>query len=128
MNCIGFLFSIFLFFLTVAPASAELILEASLSAYTSSVEETDASPRIMASTKTVYDGAIACPSFIPFGTEVYTASRKYVCEDRLGKRLRERDGIDNIWHFDIWMESKEKALEFGRRSTLVIVYISDTVE
>lgn len=81
---------------------------ASVSAYSSSVDETDENPFEMASGKRVYRGAVACPSRYSFGTKVKIDEKVYVCEDRMNKRYREKN------YFDIWMESKEKAYEFGR--------------
>ena len=63
-------------------------------------------------------GAIACPSKYSFGTQVQIGDDKYFCADRMNKRYRDSE------HFDIWVESKEKAFAWGRR-TLTIKIIHD---
>ena len=83
------------------------VLEAEVSAYTNSVEETDDTPNIMASGLTVYEGAIACPRRYPFKTIVEIEDREYICEDRMNIRYTN--------HFDIFMYNREEALAFGRQ-------------
>jgi 3D (Asp-Asp-Asp) domain-containing protein len=80
-----------------------------VTAYTSSVDETDDRPFEMASGKTVYRGAIACPSRLEFGTRVVIQGHIYTCDDRMNARYRE----DN--NFDIWMTSKAEAYQFGKQ-------------
>lgn len=87
-----------------------------LYAYSSEVCQTDDDPFTMASGKKVYKGAIACPSRFPYGTKVEYEGRVYTCEDRMAKRYRDGN------YFDIWMPTREEALEFGRRESLVIIY------
>lgn len=123
LSYVKILISVFLFLLTVTPASAEFMLNANVSAYSSTASQTDARPWEMASNKPVYKGAIACPSFMPFGTLVYVLSKIYVCDDRLGPRMRKQDGIDDTWHFDIWMKTTKEASEFGRKMALVLVFM-----
>lgn len=119
------LFSIFSVLALVSHAWAndqQLIIEqANVSAYTSTVAETDAEPTITASGKQVRAGFIACPTFIPFGTKVTLLGETYVCEDRLGKRIRQRDGENGVWHFDIWMSDRNTALQFGRKKNVQAV-------
>lgn len=81
---------------------------AEFSAYTASVDETDASPLIMASGKMVYIGAIACPRSMKLGTviELKTGER-FTCEDRMNQRYQN--------HFDIFMLTKQEAKQFGRK-------------
>jgi len=123
VNYTKFLCGVFLSFLIAAPANAEFMLNANISAYSSEASQTDSRPREMASNKPVYKGAIACPSFIPFRTFVYAFSKIYVCDDRLGPRIRRIDGVDDLWHFDIWMETTKEADEFGRKMALVVVFM-----
>jgi len=85
-----------------------------VTAYSSSRNETDSTPFIMASNKRVYEGAIACPIKFSFGTVVLIENKVYVCEDRKNQ-LKHPD------EFDIWMESKELALEFGVKKLEVFV-------
>jgi len=71
-------------------------LSAEFSAYTASVDETDASPLVMASGKMVYIGAIACPRSMKLGTVIELKSgERYTCEDRMNIRYNN--------HFDIFL-------------------------
>lgn len=64
---------------------------------------------IMASTKEVYEGAIACPAKYKFGTKIEVEGKIYTCEDRMAKRFRDGE------YFDIYMNDINKALQFGRK-------------
>ena len=66
---------------------------------------------IMASGKYVYDGAIACPRDLPFGTKIKIKGRTYICEDRTHIRF---DG-----RFDIFMQDYWKAIEWGKKELLI---------
>ena len=80
-------------------------------AYTPSVAETDSDPRTMASGNEVYVGAIACPSALEFGTRIRILGMGlYTCEDRMARRHRRKQH-----RFDIFMHSRDEALEFGVR-------------
>lgn len=84
--------------------------EAEVTAYSSTPDQTDNDPFIMASGKHVYDGAIAA-NFLPFGTkvrfpEIY-GDKIFTVEDRMHKRFSER--------MDIWMETRREAEIFGIR-------------
>ncbi len=82
--------------------------KAEFSAYTASVDETDENPLIMASGKIVYTGAIACPRHIQLGTVIELKNGvRYTCEDRMNIRYKN--------NFDIFMYSKNEALDFGRK-------------
>ena len=91
--------------------------EAEVSAYTASVDETDSRPWEMASGRTVYDGAIACPARIPFGAKVLIGEKTYTCEDRMNGRYRDSN------HFDILVGTKAEAFKFGRQSLEIIVIL-----
>lgn len=82
--------------------------QAEVTAYTASVDETDASPLIMASGKMVYLGAIACPRSIDLGEKIEIKGLGvYTCEDRMNIRYTN--------NFDIFMTTKAEALKFGRQ-------------
>ncbi|MCR4284041.1 MAG: 3D domain-containing protein [Parcubacteria group bacterium] len=91
--------------------SSHIILEtgeAEVTAYSSTPDQTDNDPFIMASGKHVYDGAIAA-NFLPFGTkvrfpEIY-GDKIFTVEDRMHRRFSER--------MDIWMETRREAEVFG---------------
>lgn len=82
--------------------------QAEVTAYTASVDETDASPLIMASGKMVYLGAVACPRNIDLGEKIEIKGLGvYTCEDRMNIRYTN--------NFDIFMLTKAEALKFGRQ-------------
>ena len=107
---------------------------ATITAYTSSVEETDNTPCLSASgvdlchniadsmEKYGYDvfsadGVIACPKKYKFGTIVEIENRKYICLDRMNSRY---DGQER---FDIYFgHDKQGALEFGKRTLNIKIY------
>lgn len=84
----------------------EVVL-ATVTAYTSSVDETDDTPFITASGATTGHGVIACPSKYDFGTKVIIGDTEYTCEDRMNRRYWEQD------RFDIWVETKKEAYHWG---------------
>jgi 3D (Asp-Asp-Asp) domain-containing protein len=72
---------------------AEVIIEkATITAY-SSVESCTTKLCIMASGRSAYIGAIACPREIELGTRVKIADTTYVCEDRTARRFNGRFDI-----------------------------------
>lgn len=83
---------------SILPAQAEWIVS-ECSAYTPYDCGT-----ITATGETVHVGGVAC-NFLPFGTVVVIDGVEYVVNDRCG--------IDGC--IDIFMESYEDAIEFGRR-------------
>lgn len=95
--------------------SKEVVLEkpwqsGEFSAYTASVDETDANPLVMASGKMVYVGALACPVSMKFGTKIEVRGvGEFTCEDRMNSRYG--DG-----HFDIFKMTKDEAKKFGRKA------------
>jgi 3D (Asp-Asp-Asp) domain-containing protein len=84
---------------------------AEVTAYSSSPDETWGDPFITASGREVHDGSMACPRRFSFGTRFRIGSRVYTCWDRLHPRFDYR--------FDIWMPSKQEALEFGRQVLVI---------
>ena len=86
---------------------------ATVTAYSSSPDETWGDPFVTASGRRVFDGLVACPRALPFGTKVRIADRTYHYYDRLHRKYDNR--------FDIWMSSKNAALAFGKRTLLVEV-------
>jgi len=56
---------------------------------------------LMASGKPVHVGAIACPRFLPLGTQVAISGQHYTCEDRYLERL---DGIRAYPTIDVFVE------------------------
>ena len=85
-----------------------------ITAYSSTPDQTDDSPFITANGTYVYDGVIAA-NFLPFGTKVrlpeFSGDKVYTVHDRMAKRFN--------YKMDIWMESREMALEFGVKKLTV---------
>ena len=87
---------------------------AEVSAYTASDDECGKSDGITASGTHVQQGrTIAAPSWIPFGTKVIIGEHEYIVEDRGGYISDNR--------IDIYMDSREAAMEFGRKELEVTV-------
>ena len=82
-------------------------------AYTASIEECGKDDGITASGKLVSPGCIAAPRDIPFGTKIRVSGLGvFNVEDRGGAIVRVSDNIIKI---DIWMESYNEAIKFGKR-------------
>ncbi len=95
------------------------IVPATITAYTSSVDETDDDPFVTASGKLVRVGTLACPSKYEFGTVVEIQGERYTCEDRMNKRYRHTE------RFDIWVQTKKDAYLWGKQELLVKVYLNN---
>ena len=85
------------------------IVIATITAYTSSVDETDDTPFITASGATTGEGVIACPPKYEFGTLIEIEGRQFTCEDRMNRRYHKEE------RFDIWVETKSEAYQWGVR-------------
>ena len=94
-------------------APEPLRFRATVTAYSSSPDETRGDPFITASGRRVFDGLVACPRALPFGTKIRIGDRTYQCYDRLHRKYDHR--------FDIWMSTKNAALAFGKRQLRVEV-------
>jgi len=88
---------------------------ATITAYTSSVDETDDTPFITASGVSTGRGVIACPEKYKFGTKVEINDTLYTCEDRMNPRYRGQE------RFDIWVVTKNEAYKWGVRTLKVRV-------
>ena len=73
----------------------------------------DSAYAIMASGEQTYQGAIACPSWMPLGTRLIIEGERFICEDRGGASRGNRA--------DIWLSTCEEATEWGRQKKSVIV-------
>ncbi len=79
-----------------------------VTAYSSTPDQTDSSPFITANGSRVRDGIVAC-NFLPFGTkiripEIY-GDKIFTVEDRMARK--------NNHKIDIWLPSRSEALNFG---------------
>lgn len=85
-----------------------------VTAYSSTVDQCDSTPFITASNTHVHDGTIAC-NFLPFGTKVIFpkkfGNKVFTVEDRM------RDS----WKIDIWFETRQEALQFGKKTLEAVV-------
>lgn len=81
-----------------------------ITAYSSTPDQTDATPFITAQGTRVRDGIVAA-NFLPFGTKVRIPAlfgdKVFVVEDRMNKRHASR--------LDVWFETRWQAREFGIR-------------
>lgn len=84
-----------------------------VTAYSSTTDQTDGDPFTAASGATVFDGMIAY-NFLPFGTKVrfpeYFGEKVFVVLDRMNERK-------GRYIADIWMETREQANAWGARIT-----------
>ncbi|HEY4526190.1 MAG TPA: hypothetical protein VJL32_03805 [Candidatus Paceibacterota bacterium] len=87
-----------------------------ITAYTSTPEETDDTPFITASGKTVRDGIVAS-NFLPLGTRIKIPAiygdKVFTVEDRMHPRMK------NV--VDVWMENKGDARQFGVKNTEIAI-------
>ena len=88
-----------------------------ITAYSSTVCQTDDTPFITASGKNVEDGIIA-NNMLPFGTfvkipEIY-GDKMFIVEDRMHSRK-------GYYHVDVWFEDYYQAKEFGAKTTYIEV-------
>ena len=86
-----------------------------VTAYSSTVFETDDDPFITASGGYVRDGIVA-NNLLPFGTrvrlpEIY-GDRIFIVEDRMNSRKSD-------YHFDVWFPDRSDALIFGAKETYI---------
>ena len=88
-----------------------------VTAYSSSIFETDDTPTITASNTEVRDGIIA-NNLLPFGTKIRLpelyGDKIFVVEDRMNRRK-------GSYHFDIWFPSHREAKRFGVENTYLEV-------
>jgi len=89
-------------------------LVVSITAYSSTPDQTDSSPFITARGTYVRDGIVAA-NFLPFGTKIKIpelfGDKIFVVEDRMNSRY---------WHkVDIWFPERHDALEFGIKTAKI---------
>lgn len=94
-----------------------------VTAYTSREEETDDTPFIAASGKTVYWGMVATNAY-PFGTEIrfpdLYGEKVFVVGDRMHSRFQNR--------IDIWFPEYSTARKFGLKNTRIEIVHLPKVE
>ena len=86
-----------------------------VTAYSSTPDQTDDSPFITASGKWVYDGIVAS-NFLPFGTKVrfpeLFRDKIFTVDDKMHERFTDT-------RMDIWFADRESAEEFGVKETIM---------
>lgn len=94
-----------------------IIIQAEVSAYTASASETDNSPCITADNTNICikHPNIVANNCLNFGTRVEINGVIYEVHDRMNRRY----GKD---YFDILMDTRAEALQFGRRKIEVKIY------
>lgn len=92
-------------------------IEVVITAYSSTPEETDDTPFITASGKEVGDGIVA-NNMLPFGTKIKIpelyGDKVFTVLDRMNRRKSD-------YHFDIWLPSKDLAINFGVKTAEIEV-------
>ncbi len=86
-----------------------------VTAYSSSIDETDDTPFVTASGKTVGDGIVA-NNLLSFGTRIRIpelfGDKIFEIQDRMHQRK-------SFYQVDLWMPSKEQALHFGVKTARI---------
>lgn len=86
-----------------------------VTAYSSTPEETDDTPFITASGKTVEEGIVA-NNLLPFGTEIRIpeiyGDKIFVIEDRMNWKK-------GYYHLDIWFADTQQAKDFGAKKAYI---------
>lgn len=98
----------------------DMVIDAVITAYTSTVDQCDDDPFIAATGKHVYDGMIAANG-LPFGTKIIIPSlygdKVFMVDDRMNKRY-------GFGRMDIWLDTtKSEAIKFGVKRVEVEVYL-----
>jgi 3D (Asp-Asp-Asp) domain-containing protein len=95
-----------------SPDQSPAKIQVTITAYSSTHDQTDETPFIAASGKLVRDGIVAA-NFLKFGTRIKIpeifGDKIFVVEDRMASRFYHR--------VDIWFSSREAALKFGKQKT-----------
>ena len=104
------------FVMAQAPEAPADLWEMTVTAYSSTEDQTDSSPYLTAMGTVVEDGIVATNS-LPFGTRVKIpdifGDKIFIVEDRMNRRFRRR--------LDVWMPNRAKAQNFGVKQALVEV-------
>lgn len=90
-------------------------VNAVVTAYTASADETDGSPLVTASGSPTVKGVVACPRSLQFGTKVEIGGSMYTCLDRMNPRYSGQ-------YFDILVDTKNQAFKWGRKHITIKVY------
>jgi 3D (Asp-Asp-Asp) domain-containing protein len=93
------------------------IVTVTITAYSSTVDQTDSTPFITAANTKTRDGVVAA-NFLPFYTKIKIpelfGDKIFVVEDRMNRRFNDR--------VDIWFPDRESAKKFGKKVVSVQVF------
>lgn len=93
------------------------VIYVTVTAYSSTPDQTDDTPFTTANGTHVHDGVIAA-NFLKFGTKVclpdYSGEKEFTVEDRMHPRFSDR--------MDIWFPTREQATNFGIKKLKVEIY------
>jgi len=92
-----------------------------ITAYSSSLDETDSTPFITASNQRVRRGIIATNE-LPMGTKVMIIGLENSCmPDIVIFEVQDRTNRRYSYRLDIWCESKEEAFKVGRQTKEIVI-------
>jgi 3D (Asp-Asp-Asp) domain-containing protein len=98
-------------------AKPKRVIYVTVTAYSSTPDQTDESPFVTANGTWVHNGTLAA-NFLPFGVKIrlpdYSGDKIYTVEDRMNERY--------TYRADIWMESREAAKAFGVKKLKMEIY------
>ncbi|PIR98051.1 MAG: hypothetical protein COT89_01260 [Candidatus Colwellbacteria bacterium CG10_big_fil_rev_8_21_14_0_10_42_22] len=99
---------------TSIDSDARRVVDATITAYSSEVRQTDSTPFVTASGTTVRDGIVAA-NWLPIGTKIRIpeifGDRVFVVEDRMHNRHQDR--------IDVWFSTRAEAVHFGLKKAKV---------
>ncbi len=110
---------------SVVAEKPDITMDAVITAYSSTPDQTDSDPFIAASGKRVHEGMIAANG-MPFGTRIKIPSlygdRIFLVEDRMNARY-------GYGRMDIWMDApKAELYKFGVKRVMVEVYYPEKLK
>lgn len=95
-------------------------IKAWVTAYSSTIDQTDSTPRITALGTKTRRGVVAA-NFLPLGTRIKIpevfGEKIFIVEDRMHPRKR--------GHIDVWMPTRKAAKRFGKKHTSVVVLLEN---
>lgn len=109
----------------VTPAEPRIAVLAT--AYSSTADQTDADPWIMANGEQVHDGVVAA-NFLPFGTKIkipeFFGEKIFIVKDRMNKRYNAVVPL----RIDVWFKDRKSARKFGVKETEIIIIKEELAE
>jgi 3D (Asp-Asp-Asp) domain-containing protein len=101
--------------ITPWPGSVKQKIEVLVTAYSSTIEETDENPFLTADESSVKEGIVAS-NLLEIGTKIRIpeifGEKIFIVKDRMNKKKGK-------YQIDVWFEDQKKALEFGVKKTYI---------